>query len=72
MTTVALPLFDAAPVERVPLPPHAWRPERVLFTPDALTESFGARMHARLEALGLPIEVLGANRLVGLRGRDAL
>ena len=68
-----LPLFadPVAPADRAPLPARAWVPDRVLFTPDALAEPFGVRMHARLEALGLPIEQLGANRLVGLRGRDA-
>lgn len=51
--------------------PRPWRPERALFTPDALAEPFGRAMHARIAAAGVPIEVLKANRLVGLRGRDA-
>ncbi len=66
-----LPLFAPPPAERVPLSPRVWRPERVLFTPDAVAEPFGLRMYDRLVALGLAVEVLGANRLVGLRGRDA-
>jgi spore photoproduct lyase len=44
-------------------------PDRALFTPDALAEPWGRRIRARVEAAGVPVEVLGANRLVGLRGR---
>ena len=50
--------------------PRVWRPDRVQFTPDALAEPFGRRIRARAEALGVPVEELRANRLVGLRGRD--
>ncbi|MBC8103223.1 MAG: radical SAM protein [Cytophagales bacterium] len=45
-------------------------PRRVVFTPAALEESWGQRIHARVAALGLPIEELAANRLTGLRGDD--
>jgi len=46
-----------------------WLPDRALFTPDALAEPWGEQIHARVTALGIPVEVLRANRLVGLRGR---
>ena len=69
--------LPAAPAEAAPLAapapartPRLWRPDRALFTPDALAEPWGERIRARLTALGVPVEVLGANRLVGLRGRD--
>ena len=63
------PVDDPAPVPARPA--RLWRPERALFTPDALDQPWGARIRARVEALGIPVEVLTANRLVGLRGRDA-
>jgi spore photoproduct lyase len=65
-----------SPVENLPLPgtqvrrARLWRPQRVLFTPAALSEPYGKTLHARLEALGLPLETLGANRLTGLRGES--
>jgi spore photoproduct lyase len=45
-------------------------PKRVVFTPAALNEPWGQRIHERVSALGLPIEELPANRLSGLRGDD--
>ena len=45
-------------------------PQRVQFTPDALKEEFGQRIHQRVQNLGLEIEHLKANRLTGLRGAD--
>ncbi len=50
-------------------PARLWLPDRALFTPDALAEPWGEQIRARVAALGVPVEVLGANRLVGLRGR---
>ena len=50
--------------------PRLWLPRRVAFTPAALAEPHGQRIHARATALGLPVEVLPANRLTGLRGAD--
>jgi spore photoproduct lyase len=47
-----------------------WMPKRVVFTPDALNESFGQQIHERISALGLPIEVMKNNRITGLRGAD--
>jgi spore photoproduct lyase len=43
-------------------------PRRVLFTRDALAEPFGREILDRVEALGLPVERLGGNRVTGLRG----
>lgn len=45
-----------------------WLPERVLFTPAALDESWGQQILARVQQLNLPIERLPRNRLTGLRG----
>lgn len=50
--------------------PRPWRPDRALFTPDALALPYGRAVRARVEALGIPVEELRANRLVGIRGRD--
>ena len=50
--------------------PRLWMPDRVTFTADALREPWGQQIRARVEALGLPIEELRGNRLVGLRGAD--
>ena len=70
-----LPLFTPpvpAPeaVAAEPRGSRLWRPERALFTPDALAEPWGRQIRDRVVALGIPVEELGANRLVGLRGRD--
>ena len=45
-------------------------PRRVVFTRDALGEPWGRQIHARVSALGLPVEELSGNRLTGLRGAD--
>ena len=45
-------------------------PRRVVFTPAALAEPHGRAIRERVEALGLPVELLPANRLTGLRGVD--
>ena len=45
-------------------------PERVVFTPAALSEPWGRQIAERVSRLGLPIEELPANRLTGLRGED--
>ena len=51
-------------------PSRRWMPRRVAFTPAALAEPYGQRIRERVEALGLPVEVLPANRLTGVRGAD--
>ncbi len=50
--------------------PRRWLPRRVAFTPAALAEPYGQRIRERAEALSLPVEILPANRLTGLRGAD--
>ena len=47
-----------------------WRPDRVMFTRAALDEPFGQEILARVEALGLPVEKLTGNRLLGLKGKN--
>ncbi|MDQ4141767.1 MAG: radical SAM protein [Bacteroidota bacterium] len=47
-----------------------WMPKQVLFTPAALQEPWGQQIYERVKDLGLPIEELKQNRLVGLRGAD--
>ena len=47
-----------------------WMPQRVQFTPAALEEAHGRRIYERVRALDLPVEVLKANRLTGLKGND--
>ena len=47
-----------------------WMPRRVVFTPAALAEAHGGEIRDRVEALGLPVEELPANRLTGVRGAD--
>ncbi|NMG21351.1 spore photoproduct lyase family protein [Brasilonema bromeliae] len=47
-----------------------WMPERVLFTPAALSEPWGKQILARVESLNLPVEELARNRLTGLRGES--
>lgn len=50
--------------------PKLWIPERVLFTPAALSEPWGQQILARVESLNLPVEELARNRLTGLRGES--
>ncbi|HSU03903.1 MAG TPA: hypothetical protein VLK03_15240, partial [Nocardioides sp.] len=45
-----------------------WIPKRVVVTPAALEEPHGQRIVARVEALGIEVERLRANRLTGVRG----
>lgn len=50
--------------------PRLWMPERVLFTPAALSEPWGQQILSRVQSLNLPVEELPRNRLTGLRGED--
>ncbi len=61
---------DASPVSVTPTESRLWTPRRVVFTPDALRESWGQSIYARVAGLGLPVEVLKSNRLTDLRGSD--
>ena len=47
-----------------------WMPQRAIFTPAALEWEHGQNILKRVEALGIPVEKLKANRLTGLRGAD--
>lgn len=47
-----------------------WIPKKVLFTPDALEESYGRQLYERFTSMGLNTTVLSSNRLTGLRGAD--
>ncbi len=50
--------------------PRLWMPERVVFTPAALEESYGQQILQHVQSLHLPIEELPRNRLTGLRGES--
>ncbi|HEY8382304.1 MAG TPA: radical SAM protein [Microvirga sp.] len=66
--------MDLAVTERPAKPapkPKLWQPKRVLVTPAALAYEHGRAMVARVEALGIPVERLKANRLSGLTGDDS-
>ncbi|RNI29180.1 SPL family radical SAM protein [Rufibacter latericius] len=47
-----------------------WMPKQALITPAALEEPWGQQMYERVKALGIPVQELKSNRLVGLRGED--
>jgi spore photoproduct lyase len=48
----------------------SWLPKRVIFTPDALDETYGQELYENINSKGIPIEVLKSNRLTGLRGEN--
>lgn len=58
-------LTGLAPAAR---PARRWTPRRVVATPAALDHPHGRRMVATVEALGIEVERLRANRLTGVRG----
>ncbi|MBC8162196.1 MAG: radical SAM protein, partial [Roseiflexaceae bacterium] len=62
-STAPVEIFDTRSAPR-------WMPKRVQFTPAALVEPWGQQIYARVAALGLPIDELKSNRLVGLRGES--
>jgi spore photoproduct lyase len=47
-----------------------WMPKRVVFTADAMEESYGQKIYERVSALGLRKEIAKNNRITGLRGKD--
>ena len=49
---------------------RVWTPQRVMFTPAALDESYGQRLYERFASQGLDIEVLKSNRITGVRQED--
>ncbi len=73
-TLLELPLLTAsetladAPAARPK--PRLWMPQQAQFTPAALEQPWGRQIKARVEALGVPVEVLKHNRITGLRGED--
>jgi spore photoproduct lyase len=69
--TISLPLAaEATPAQEWPQQARRWMPRRVVFTPAALAEPWGRQILGRVEALGLPVEELPANRVTGLKGDD--
>lgn len=64
---LALANPDAAPRHTLP---RLWRPRRVVVTPAALEHAHGQAMVARIEAQGLSVERLLANRLALSRQQD--
>ncbi|WP_246856047.1 SPL family radical SAM protein [Nocardioides xinjiangensis] len=65
--TTETDLSRLAPPSR---PARRWVPKRVVVTPAALDEPHGQRVVARVEALGIEVERLRANRLTGVRGES--
>lgn len=63
-----VPTRDLAGLAPPPGPVRRWTPKRVVVTPAALDHPHGARIVARVEALGLEVERLRSNRLAGVRG----
>ena len=59
---------DLSTVAPAPTSARRWTPKRVVVTPAALDEPHGARIVARVEALGIEVERLRSNRLTGVRG----
>jgi spore photoproduct lyase len=60
-------LSSLAPPAR---PARRWTPKRVVVTPAALDHPHAHRIVERVEALGIEVERLKANRLTGVRGAD--
>ena len=60
----------AMPSPSVVAKPRLWMPKQAQFTPAALEQAWGRQIKERVEALGVPVEVLKQNRLTGLRGED--
>ncbi|MFC3689705.1 spore photoproduct lyase family protein [Aquipuribacter hungaricus] len=58
-------LSELAPPAR---PARRWTPKRVVITPDALDHPHAHRIVERVEARGIEVERLRANRLTGVRG----
>ncbi|WP_232821905.1 SPL family radical SAM protein [Desertihabitans aurantiacus] len=61
---------DLSQVAPTPRRSRRWVPRRVVITPDALEHAHGRRIVERVEALGIEVERLRANRLTGVRGDD--
>ncbi|MGB2571945.1 spore photoproduct lyase family protein [Micromonospora citrea] len=59
---------DLAGLAPPPRPARRWTPRRVVVTPAAWEHPHARRIAARVEALGIEVQRLRANRLTGLRG----
>ncbi len=68
ISTTPVSILDGANDELIE--PKRWMPKRVLFTADAIKESFGQKIYDKIDKLNLPIEVLKNNRITGLRGES--
>ncbi|SCL36283.1 spore photoproduct lyase [Micromonospora nigra] len=64
-----VPTRDLAGLAPPAHPARRWTPRRVVATPAALDHPHGRRIAARVEALGIEVERLRANRLTGVRGQ---
>ncbi|MEV0726799.1 spore photoproduct lyase family protein [Micromonospora purpureochromogenes] len=63
-----VPTRDLAGLAPPPRPARRWTPGRVVAAPGALDHPHGRRIVGRVEALGIEVERLRANRLIGVRG----
>ncbi len=64
-----LPVQQETPApETTGKPAKSWMPRRVIFTPEAIEEPYGKEIFERVSAMNLPVEVLSANRLNGIKG----
>ncbi|MEH0844255.1 spore photoproduct lyase family protein [Micromonospora sp. CPCC 205711] len=63
-----VPTRDLAGLAPAARPARRWTPRRVVATRAALEHPHGRRIADRVEALGIEVERLRANRLTGLRG----
>ncbi len=65
-----VPTRDLDGLAPPPRPARRWTPKRVVITPAALDHAHGQRIVERVEAAGIEVERLRANRLTGVRGAD--
>jgi spore photoproduct lyase len=65
-----VPTRDLAGLAPPARPGRRWTPRRVVITPAALDHPHGLRIVERVEAAGIEVERLAANRLTGVRGDD--
>lgn len=63
-------VVEAVGLERSEKEFKPWMPKRVMFTPDALEEEYGQEILERIKSEGIPVEILKANRLTNLKGKD--
>lgn len=63
-----VPTRDLSELAPPPRPARRWNPRRVVITPAALDHAHGRRIVERVEAAGIEVERLAANRLTGVRG----